>query len=487
MRPAVRIAATALAALALAPTALAGGPGMEVGSVLEEAQQPTLPEAQQRVALAEQAALGGAYRFSITWARGDTAPSSEALVPLENAVTAAQAAHGDVYVVAYPYGSSQTPVSDADQQQFVTWLTALAHDLPTVRHFIVGNEPNLNGFWLPQFGPDGTDVAAPAYEALLASAYDALKAVSPSIDVIGGVLAHAGADHPGTSRDTHSPTAFIRDLGQAYRASGRTKPIMDEFAMHPYMLDSSESPTLTHPHSTTITIADYWKLVPLLGEAFDGTAQVGSTLPIVYDEFGVENVVPADEASLYVGTQPASAGAVDIATQELYYRQAMQLAFCQPNVRAFLIFQLIDDPNLAGWQSEIYYPNLTRKPNWSAVRTDAREVQRNVIAHCAWLHVTPKPTVVFFPSGHPGPAENRFPVALTCDVDCTYTLRVVRVSGQTTTLEVRGAATGGVGKRIAFPPTRLAPGTYRLTLATTAMENAGAPAVRASAPFVIAR
>ena len=45
---------------------------------------------------------------------------------------------------------------------------------------IVGNEPNLNRFWLPQFNPDGTDAAAPAYLALLARSYDALKAVDPT-------------------------------------------------------------------------------------------------------------------------------------------------------------------------------------------------------------------------------------------------------------------------------------------------------------------
>src|SRR5207253_399516 len=60
MRPAMRILVAALAALALVPTALSGGPRMEIGSVLEEAEQPTFAEAQQRVALADQAALGGA-------------------------------------------------------------------------------------------------------------------------------------------------------------------------------------------------------------------------------------------------------------------------------------------------------------------------------------------------------------------------------------------------------------------------------------------
>ena len=45
--------------------------------------------------------------------------------------------------------------------------------------FIVGNEPNLNRFWLPQFAADGSDAAATAYEQLLATTYDALKAVHP--------------------------------------------------------------------------------------------------------------------------------------------------------------------------------------------------------------------------------------------------------------------------------------------------------------------
>ena len=45
---------------------------------------------------------------------------------------------------------------------------------------IVGNEPNLNLFWLPQFGPDGADVAASGYLVLLAETYDALKRPRPS-------------------------------------------------------------------------------------------------------------------------------------------------------------------------------------------------------------------------------------------------------------------------------------------------------------------
>ena len=39
---------------------------------------------------------------------------------------------------------------------------------------------------------------------------------------------------PGGTRPTHSPTKFIQELGVAYRASGRDRPVMDALAIHPY-------------------------------------------------------------------------------------------------------------------------------------------------------------------------------------------------------------------------------------------------------------
>ena len=75
--------------------------------------------------------------------------------------------------------------------------------------------------------PDRRGAAAPAYLRLLAATYDALKAASPDVRVWGGALAPRGVDRPNTGRDTLSPTRFLRDLGEAYRASGRTLPVMD--------------------------------------------------------------------------------------------------------------------------------------------------------------------------------------------------------------------------------------------------------------------
>ena len=76
----------------------------------------------------------------------------------------------------------------------------------------------------------------------------------------------------------------------------------------------------------------------LLGQAFDGTAQRGSTLPIFYGEFGVESAIPADKAGVYTGTE--SAKTVDEATQARYYAEAFRLALCQPNVIGIMVFHV---------------------------------------------------------------------------------------------------------------------------------------------------
>src|SRR5207248_7810611 len=141
-------------------------------------------------------------------------------------------------------------------------------------------------------------------------------AVSSKIVVVGGAVSPRGGDVADSIRPTHSPTAFLTDLAAAYRASGRTKPIMDALSMHPYEDNSSVAPVDgAHPNSTTIALADYDKLVASLGDAF-GSYE----LPIWYDEFGVETQIPAAFASRYTGTEPTTVHPVDEQTQGTYYR-----------------------------------------------------------------------------------------------------------------------------------------------------------------------
>jgi hypothetical protein len=353
---------------------------MLVGAAEDDAEAPTLAQAKVKMDLAKLAGLD-AIRVTVRWSTGETAPTSAELAGLKNAVDAADLDSVVVFLSVYPYGSSVTPRTAKDQSDFAAFATSLARALPTVRRFIVGNEPNLNRFWMPQFTDGGDDAAAPAYESLLAETYDALKTVSPAITVIGGALSPRGNDSVLSNK--HSPTAFIQDLGRAYRKSGRTRPIMDSFSLHPYEDNSSVPPSFAHPRTTTISIADYPKLVGLLGDAFRGTAQPGSTLPIVYDEFGVQSLIPASKAAVYAGYKPPSEHPVDEARQGAYYTQALALAACQPTLTGLMIFHVSDESKLDRWQSGLFYADDTPKSSLAVVQRAIASLHAGKLADCA--------------------------------------------------------------------------------------------------------
>lgn len=473
-------AATVLAA----PAAQAGGPSMFVGAAEDAVKADTLAEAKARLDLLKVAGLNS-VRVTSIWRPDSPNPSPEEVLQLRNLTQAAQLDGMDVFVAVYNFGSLTTPLTDAQQASFAAHAASLARQVPTLTRFIIGNEPNLNRFWLPQFGPNGEDVAAPAYTSLLAKTYDALKAVNPSITVYGGAISPRGIDRPGSGRDTHSPTVFIQDMGAAYRASGRTTPIMDVLAIHPYPENSTIPPTFAHPLTTPIGIADYTKLVGLLTTAFDGTAQPGSTLPILYAEYGVETQIPADKASLYTGTEPVTIHPVPEATQADYYKQAMQITFCQPNIVGLLIFHAFDESALDRFQSGLYYANATPKTSLPAVKDAARAVKGGVIAKCPGLQLTPNARIAY-------PPIRRIPlgtaaIALRCDIDCNVYARLEKLPNHTTTLAKRMSALADERTLVPFPQRRIAPGRYRFTVRLTAPVNVGPPQTLASAELVLAR
>jgi hypothetical protein len=378
---AVRLAGLSLAALAVlaGPGVARASHGMLVGAAEDAAKQPSLALAKTKMDLARLAGLD-AIRLTAPWQRGQTAPLPDDLQSLENAVDAADLDAITVYLSVYPSGSSQTPRTAPERAAFASFAASLAAALPTVRRFIVGNEPNLNRFWLPQYARNGRDLAAPAYEATLGRTYDALKRVSPSATVIGGALSPRGNDSVVSRK--HSPTIFIQDLGRAYRASRRTRPIMDALSLHPYEDNSSIPPSFTHPRSTTISLADYPKLVRLLGKAFGGTAQPGVKLPVVYDEFGVQSRIPAQKRPAYDGSAPRSDRPVTEAMQSAYYVEALALAACQPTVAAVLIFHVSDEPGLDRWQSGLYYADDTPKTSLPIVRRGIDLLRREGVHAC---------------------------------------------------------------------------------------------------------
>jgi hypothetical protein len=324
-----------------------------------------------------------AAAVSATWQQGQRRPPASLLHVLGNVAAATRRDHMQLVVVVWHGLGRDTPQRPADRADFAAYAAAVVQALPQVRAVIVDNEPNLSTFWRPQFGVGGSDLAARAYTDLLARSYDAVKATRPAVQVLGGAVSPRGADRPGGSRPTHSPTAFIRDLGSAYRASGRKRPLMDGFAIHPYMEASRDSPTAAHPDNTTITIADYPKLVSLLARAFRGTAQPGARLPVYYTEFGVQTAVPAAKRRFYDQLDsPASTDSVSFDTQATYYVRALELAYCQPTVRGLFIFHTFDEPGLDGWQSGLYFADRTPKPSLPAFRHAVEKLRNGKLPRC---------------------------------------------------------------------------------------------------------
>lgn len=353
-----------------------------VGTVDDALAQVSPHFAQAQVDVSRDAGFDAAA-VSATWRRGQRRPPGSLLRVLRNVAHATAGARMKLAVVVWHGFGRDTPRTPAERADFAAYAAALVRALPRVRYVVVGNEPNLSTFWKPQFGAGGRDAAAPAYADLLARSYDAIKAARPDVRVLGGALSPRGADRPHGTRPTHSPTAFIRDLGDAYRASGREKPLMDAFAFHPYMLASRDSPATPHPENTTITLADYPKLVALLREAFHGTAQPGERLPIFYTEFGVQTRVPAPKRRFYLDLDsPARTDAVPFGVQAAYYRRALELAYCQPTVRGLFVFHTFDEPGLDGWQSGLYFPDRTPKPSLPAFKRAVADLRNGRFPRC---------------------------------------------------------------------------------------------------------
>src|SRR5262245_42783319 len=152
-----------LIALLLVPAADAGGPTMALGAAEDVVRSHDLPTAKAKMTLLRLAGFTSVRVTSQWQGTADPLPSATELAILRNVAGAAQLTGVKLYLSVYPRGSSVTPLTPEAREAFATYLTVIKQQLPYVKDVIIGNEPNLNRFWLPQFNADGTDAAAPAY------------------------------------------------------------------------------------------------------------------------------------------------------------------------------------------------------------------------------------------------------------------------------------------------------------------------------------
>ena len=263
---------------------------------------------------------------------------------------------------------------------------------------MIGNEPNQPRFWLPQFSPDGKPLAAAQFLPVLAASYDALKAVDPTINVIGVGLSPRGNDQPfAKSNVSRSPVRFLHDLGVAYRASGRTKPLMDELAFHPYP-QPQQGPPSTRYAWPTAGLANLDRIKQAVWDAFHGTAQptfaeagTAQAKPLRFDldEVGWQVAPLPALASLYTGVETPGTKLISEDDQATYYRDTVTLAECDPAVRMLSFFHLVDETDLDRWQSGLERADGSHRPSYDAVKQTLAQTHGNCpTTPVAWRHLT---------------------------------------------------------------------------------------------------
>ena len=131
---------------------------------------------------------------TVRWVPSDPVGLRDRLL-LDLTVAAARSAGLDVVFATYPYPPREVADGLAQPDAFGAWLAELARRYPAVREFVVGNEPNQPAFWRPQFS-HAAQASAASFGPFLAAAYDSLKAVDPTLTVVGVGLSPRGNDRP---------------------------------------------------------------------------------------------------------------------------------------------------------------------------------------------------------------------------------------------------------------------------------------------------
>ena len=403
--------------------------------------------------------------------------------------------------------------------KFAAFAALVARTFPTVKDFVIGNEPNKSRFWQPQFNANHTRAACGAYEPVLAASYDALKSVDRSITVLGVGLGPRGTDNPlAPGNLSISPVRCLADIGRAYRSSKRTKPIMDALSYHPYPNASTDKIDTGYAWPNA-GIPDLARIKQAVWDAFHGTGQPtfqeagmpngpARTLKLRLNEVGWQVSIPPANRSAYFGKE--SVVTTDEGTQAAIYGNLIPLLACDPSVESVLFFNLVDEANLDRWQSGLLRADWTRRPSYGIVKGAIVAHQTRCAGRqVAWRHdYRPVGVHLNFLGGSRRRSDrNKFwsfvagseegtrytaglyrvrrpgRVAPTLRALISRSLRTVRMRGAV--LRSRGKLVGGWDKVIQFPSKRLKPGYYVYGATVVAELDAARKATYVGIPFAV--
>ena len=441
--------------------------------------------------------------ISVTWD-----PDNPTALPAEaaqiDALLPVAQAHGVRVVFAvYQKRSAALPSGGpVAVAQLSTWLQSLARRFPAVREYIGPNEPNQPRFWQSQFNADCTNASGRSYFEAMASMYDALKAVDGGIKVVGVALSPRGNDDcRAESNISTSPVRFIRYLGDAFRASGRSAPIMDAFSFHPYPNVNTDAPGQGYAWPN-VGLANLDRLKQAIWDAFRGTAQptVEQGLKLTLNEVGWQT---ASDRGGYAGSE--NVPTIDEAAQAAFYADVVKRTACDSSVESVDFFHLIDEADRDRFQSGLLFADGARKASFGAVKDAIAATSGGCLGQpVSWRHAT---TVVgarvAFGRLRKSPRRRTdWSFRAAAAEDATYRAGVFRLRGRVDRGSIRrslaasgprnrqvlgtsGLVQAGYNVLVRPPRKRLAPGRYVHAIRLTAAMNAERTSLFVSAPFVV--
>jgi hypothetical protein len=374
-------------------------------------------------------------------------------------------------------------------RKYAEYVALLARTYPMVKDFIIGNEPNQPRFWQPQFGRSGQNVSAASYFSVLGAAYDTLKAVDPSIRVIGLGLSPRGNDQPKALENVStSPVRFLASLGRIYRRSGRTKPIMDELAFHPYP-DQDRDALMKGYRWPNAGVPNLGRLKQAFWDAFQGTGQptfaegrARGDLTLRLDELGWQVAVLPGLETAYLGRETVRP--TDEASQARIYADAIRYLACDASVRSLYFFLLRDEVELDRWQAGLVRADGSRRPSFDTVKSTIAETKGRCLGRMrSWRHsTTVEGAKVRFPRTRTLPAR-RLTLAMVANAREDALVDAALLRGNRRVFRQR-ATVRAYRSRIVRFSIRFRPGRYKFRVTLRAALNPRRTA-RFSAPLRI--
>jgi hypothetical protein len=390
---------------------------------------------------------------------------------LDRMIPVAKKHNIQIVFAIYPRKAGMAPTTPPAVNLFCQYAVKVMQRYPYVRKVIIGNEPNQPQFWQPIW--NGTQPASPAaMEAVMATCYDDLKAFDSSLDVIAVGLSPRGNDNPNaTSNSSISPVRWIAAFGKAYRDSGRTTPLFDEFSWHCYPNINTDEVEKGYdwPNTGCVNAA---RIKLALWDAFHGTAQpvlagytpstTGSTI------FGNVSKMFIDETGWQVDTSSLAgyfnAENVPIISEQKQaqdYEKLVRLADCEPTLTDFHLFPMLDEADRSSLlQSGVLRLDFSERPSATDPNNSVQHAIASDQGSCsggAWatlgsfLYSTTAvaPEYKTFPYQDPAPfasvkaSGGAFYVALLAGEGFTYKITFSATGAQPST------ASGAAPKRVA--------------------------------------